>query len=121
MGKLPGWRTVPDAVAHGIYIHVDWLPIVIAECFPGEPIGRLGQNFEGPELAGFRLHVLQGTSIHVRIVLKENTRSVASAFQEKLIQTSGSLFGAIVFDYSEPFMEVNDYAIELAALTARET
>jgi hypothetical protein len=91
---------------------------MIAECFIGEPIGRLGQNFEGPKLASFRLHVLQGTSADVRIALKENTRSVALAFQEKLIQPRGSPFGAIAFDYSEPLMEVNDYAIELAALTA---
>jgi len=120
VSKLPSRRTIPDAVAHRIHIYVDWLPIVIVECFIGEPVKRPGQNFEGPKLASFRLHVLQGTSADVRIVLKENTRSVALAFQEKLIQPRGSPFGAIAFDYSEPLMEVNNYAVKSAAFAARE-
>lgn len=90
-------------------------------CLACPPVQWFVRDFEGPELACHRLHVLQRAKPVAVMVVQEDTAVIALVPQEQLSYSRLSVINAKVLYDVKPLWEVKYYFVAFAAETTSGT
>jgi hypothetical protein len=116
--EIPRGRAVAQAAAHVVGVDVEAVAHVVEGGLAGFAEFGFGEDFEGPEFAGFWLHALQPAEITARIAAQKSAGAVAGAFYEELVEPRDGGVDAEGFGYVNPLWEAEDHAVEFAAVAA---
>ncbi len=102
-------------------VNVEPRVIEVISCLACPPVQRFVRDFEGPELACHRLHVLQGAKPVAVLIVQEDAAVIALVSQEQLGYSRLSVIDTKVLYDVEPLWEVKHHFVAFAAETTRRT